>query len=243
MRLTEPGRRRGGRGPVLEGLHPRDRARSSARRRSSSSTSFIAPTFQALVDGASYVDERLRRDHRGAPARRDRRGQRRRLPGPAGQRPAVGADRLLQPGRGEGPRRRADVLAATRTPTARAGTSSGPSIGETHDGMHADFDAFCRERGAPPLPELRVHPRVAVAEPLPLPDEVDYARARPARRQLAQPAGERARDRRRAGRCPSRSPAARAPLVYLSLGSLGIGRPVELMQGSDHVARRRAATA
>ncbi len=42
---------------------------------------FIAPTWQALIDGAKYVDPRLDRDLRRGRARRHRRGQRRRLPG------------------------------------------------------------------------------------------------------------------------------------------------------------------
>ena len=42
--------------------------------------SFIAPTFQALIDGAKYVHPRLARDLRRARPRRHRPGQRRGLP-------------------------------------------------------------------------------------------------------------------------------------------------------------------
>ena len=42
---------------------------------------FMAPTWQALIDGSKYVNPRLDRDLRRARARRDRRGQRGRVPG------------------------------------------------------------------------------------------------------------------------------------------------------------------
>ena len=56
---------------------------------------FIAPTFEALCDGARYVHSRLRRDHRGARAGRDRRGQRRVVPRAGRERAPLGAHRLL----------------------------------------------------------------------------------------------------------------------------------------------------
>ena len=58
MRLSPPRRGRGGAGPVLEGLHPRDRA-GLPQADDRQLEDFIVPTFQALVDGAGYVDERL----------------------------------------------------------------------------------------------------------------------------------------------------------------------------------------
>ena len=60
------------------------------------------------------------------------------------------------------------------------------------------------------------------------PDEVDYARARPLARDVAQPAGERARDRRAVRAARARC-AATSRCVYLSLGSLG-SADVELMR-------------
>ena len=48
----------GGAGPVLEGLHPRHTP-SYERPPSSSSGSFLAPTWQALIDGSMYVNARL----------------------------------------------------------------------------------------------------------------------------------------------------------------------------------------
>ena len=57
MRLA-PRRAGGGRRPVLEGLHPRDGA-GLPQADHRAARDFIAPTFEALVDGAKYVDERL----------------------------------------------------------------------------------------------------------------------------------------------------------------------------------------
>ena len=51
---------------------------------------FIAPTFQALVDGAKYVHPRLTEIFDELAAGPHRRGQRRRLPGHRRERPAVG---------------------------------------------------------------------------------------------------------------------------------------------------------
>ena len=129
---------------------------------------FIAPTFQALVDGAKLRRRAAARDHRRARARRDRRGQRRRLPGAAGLRAAVGADRLLQPDRDQGPRRPAAVLRLSGGRPRRGGTRTGARTATRTPSMHADFDAFCRERGAPPLPDLEFMFDEPVAEPLPL---------------------------------------------------------------------------
>ena len=118
---------------------------------------FIAPTFQALIDGANYVDDRLREiidevqpdvivedNVVTFPAL------------PASGRPWV---RIVScnPAEMQGPatcRRRSP---ATPPTTARAGTSSATSTRACTGTMHADFDAFCRERGAPPLPRARVH--------------------------------------------------------------------------------------
>ena len=71
---------------------------------------FIAPTWQALIDGAKYVDPRLEQIIGELEPDVDRRGQRRRVPGGHGQRPAVGADRVLQPGRAQGPERGAVLV-------------------------------------------------------------------------------------------------------------------------------------
>jgi MGT family glycosyltransferase len=93
-----------------------------------------------------------------------------------------------------------------------------------HAELHASFDAFCRERGAPPLPDLElIHPSPYLNLTI-YPREVDYRRAQPldgAWHNLE--ASVRATD---AGWEP---PQGDGSLVYLSLGSLG-SADVELMQ-------------
>ena len=54
---------------------------------------FIEPTWRALCDGARYVGRPAARDLRRGRARRDRRGQRRLLPGDPPLRAAVGSGR------------------------------------------------------------------------------------------------------------------------------------------------------
>ena len=61
---------------------------------------FVAPTFEALCDGARYVHGRLLEIIDELAAGRDRRGQRRLVPGARRQRAPLGAHRLVQPARG-----------------------------------------------------------------------------------------------------------------------------------------------
>jgi MGT family glycosyltransferase len=93
-----------------------------------------------------------------------------------------------------------------------------------HADLHADFDEFCRERGAPPLPDLEF---VHTSDWLNLwiyPDEVDYARAT-----ALDGSWHNLQASVRTTDAPWQPPAADAPLVYLSLGSLASGA-VELMR-------------
>ena len=72
----------------------RDTAPMFAVRALSSLGTFIAPTWQALLDGARYVDDRLQEIFvELAPDVTS--GQRVRVSGDRGQRTAVGADRLV----------------------------------------------------------------------------------------------------------------------------------------------------
>jgi MGT family glycosyltransferase len=192
---------------------------------------FIAPTMQALLDGARYVDERLREifdelqpdviveDNVCAfPAL------------PASGRPWV---RIVScnPAEIKDP----DVPPPfSGYPVAdRSGWDAyWDEFRRTHADMHAEFSAFCVERGAPPLPELDfIH--VSPWRNLYLyPDEVDYARARPLSGWTNLQASVRATDAaweppaELAGGGGGRGDGA---LVYLSLGSLGSG-DVALMQ-------------
>jgi MGT family glycosyltransferase len=96
----------------------------------------------------------------------------------------------------------------------------------THADMHAAFDEFCRERGAPGLPELEFMHVSPYANLYVYPDEVDYARLRPLHGWTNLQASVRATDA--AWELPPELEGD-APLIYLSLGSLG-SADVGLMQ-------------
>jgi MGT family glycosyltransferase len=185
---------------------------------------FIAPTFQALVDGARYVDERLveiidelqpdvivEDNVVSFPAL------------PASGRPWV---RIMSCNP-------AELKDAAIPPTFSGYPSDDRSAWPAYwdeyrralSDVHADFDEFCRERGAPPLPMLELmhsspHLNLAI-----YPAEVDYAREVPLDGTWHNlQASVRTTDE------PYEAPAADGPLVYLSLGSLASG-DVDLMRG------------
>jgi MGT family glycosyltransferase len=188
---------------------------------------FIAPTFQALVDGAKYVDDRLREiieelrpdviveDNVVAfPAL------------PASGRPWV---RIVSCNPAE-----------IKDPDVPPPFSGYPAADRSqweayreayknaHAGMHADFDAFCRERGAPPLPELEFIHESPWLNLYVYPGEADYARARPLGDTWHNlEASVRATD---AGwQMPANLRDGDGPMLYLSLGSLG-SADVDLMK-------------
>jgi MGT family glycosyltransferase len=189
---------------------------------------FIAPTFQALIDGARYVDDRLVEiisevepdvlveDNVVAfPAL------------PASGRPWV---RIVSCNPAELPDPDVPPKFSGYPADDRSGWAKfRDEYGRTHAEMHASFDEFCRERGAPPLPELEfIHTSPWLNLYL-YPAEVDYARA--------QPLGDSWHNLESSVRAtddPWRLPEPLADrdgaLVYLSLGSLG-SADVELMQG------------
>jgi MGT family glycosyltransferase len=184
---------------------------------------FIAPTFQALIEGAKYVDDRLNEiidDVEPDAVVLDNVVS---FPAvPASRRPWV---RIVScnPAEVKDP----DV-APTFSGYPAADRSGWDDFRDeyrrTHEEMHADFDAFCRDRGAPPLPDLEfVHTSPYLNLYL-YPDEVDYPRARPL--------GETWHNLQtsvRATDAPYDPPPGDEPLIYLSLGSLGSG-DVELMR-------------
>jgi MGT family glycosyltransferase len=94
----------------------------------------------------------------------------------------------------------------------------------THAGMHAAFDGFCRERGAPGLPALEFMHVSPYANLYVYPAEVDYARERPLDGWTNLQASVRATDEPY-----GLDLAGDGPLIYLSLGSLG-SADVALMQ-------------
>jgi MGT family glycosyltransferase len=188
---------------------------------------FIAPTFQALVDGAVYVDDRLREiigelepdviveDNVVAfPAL------------PACGRPWV---RIVSCNPTE-----------VRDPDVPPPFSGYPVAdrsrwaaywdewARTHGEMHATFSALCEERGAPPLPQIEFMHESPWLNLTLYPGEADYPRARP----LAD-TWHNLQTSVRATDAPWELPAQLAgregPLVYLSLGSLG-SADVALMQ-------------
>jgi MGT family glycosyltransferase len=188
---------------------------------------FIAPTFEALVDGARYVDRRLRdiigdlepdvivEDNVVAfPA----------LPA-SGRRwvrivscnPAEVKDPAVPPpfsGYGVGDRRGWDDYWGEYRRT----------LGE----LHSRFDAFCRDRGAPALPELEFIHESPWLNLYLFPTDVDYPREQALDdRWHNLETSVRATDE--SWQPPLGFESGDGKLIYLSLGSLG-SADVELMQ-------------
>jgi MGT family glycosyltransferase len=184
---------------------------------------FIAPTFQALVDGSKYVDDRLREiidevqpdvivedNVVSFPAL------------PASGRPWVRISSCNP----------AEMKDADVPPTFSgypANDKSGwdefrAEYARTHAEMHQDFDAFCQERGAPPLPALEFMHTSPVLNLYLYPDEVDYARAEP-----LDATWHNLQTSVRATDAAYEPPLGPEPLIYLSLGSLASG-DVDLMR-------------
>ena len=201
---------------------------------------FIAPTFQALVDGARYVDDRLREIIDELAARRDRRGQRRRASRRCRRAGARGCgSSSCNPTELQRPRRAAAVLGLPGATTAPAGRRTGTSTRARTASCTRRSATFCRERGAPPLPELEFIARLAVAEPLPV-SARGRLRARTRRWASTGTTSRRASARpTRRGSCRRSSPSATARSSTCRLGSLG-SADVELMRQLIDDARRRA---
>ena len=190
---------------------------------------FIEPTFRALCDGARYVDDRLREIFDEVEPDVIVEDNVVCFPAIPALGPAVGAHRLVQPARGERSRRCRPSSPATRRVTGPAGTSSGPSTRERSPTCTGSSPRSARSAAAAAAGR-RVHARVAVAEPVPLPGARSTTRAAAARGRPgtgSTPAFATADASVRAAR------RARATgdgaLVYLSLGSLG-SADVELMR-------------
>ena len=107
------------------------------------------------------------RDLRRASARRDRRGQRLRLPGDPRQRPALGANRLLQPARAQGPGAAAALHRAADRRPLRLGASTATSTGGHRRDAGRLQRVLRRARGAA-ASRLGDDPRLPLAQPLPL---------------------------------------------------------------------------
>jgi UDP:flavonoid glycosyltransferase YjiC (YdhE family) len=188
---------------------------------------FIAPTFQALIDGARYVDARLT----------EILGELE--PDLVVEDNVVTFPALFASGR---PWARIDScnpleIKDPDLPPVFSGLPSEDRSGwaefwdayrVAHAEMHADFDEFCRERGAPPLPrDDFIHASPTLNLYL-YPEEVDYPRREPLGptwHNLG--AGVRATDPD--WQLPAQVAEGEEPLIYLSLGSLG-SADVELMR-------------
>jgi MGT family glycosyltransferase len=189
--------------------------------------SFIAPTFQALVDGARYVDERLREIidelHPDVivednvvcfPAL-----------------PACGLPwvRIMSCNPLE--------LKDPALPPTFSGYPTADHSGweefraeyrRTHRDLQASFADFCRERGAPPLPDLELIHESPWLNLYLYPSEIDYRRSRPPVSSWHNlEASVRTTDE--PYELPEPLASSKGQLIYLSLGSLGAA-DVELMQ-------------
>jgi MGT family glycosyltransferase len=185
---------------------------------------FIRPTWEALIGGSKYVDERLREIFDDV--RPDVIVEDNVVTFPA----VVAADcawvRIASCNPLE--------LPDPELPPVFSGYPTGDRSGweefreeyrRTHADLHADFDEFARERGCPPLPELEFIHRSSYVNLFLYPEEADYDRSRP-----LGPMWERLDSCvRKEGAGEFELPKGDGPLVYLSLGSLG-SADVELMQ-------------
>jgi MGT family glycosyltransferase len=184
---------------------------------------FIQPTWQALIDGAKHVDERLREIF--DEIRPDAIVEDNVVAFPA----VVTADapwvRIVSCNPLELPDPNLPPVFSGYPTDDRSGWDQFRAEYErTHAEMHADFDEFVRERGCPPLPELGF---IHESEHLNLylyPVEADYPRARP-----LGPGWHRLESCVRSVDGAFELPEGDGALIYLSLGSLG-SADVELMQ-------------
>jgi MGT family glycosyltransferase len=190
---------------------------------------FIAPTFKALVDGAMYVDDRL--DEIDAEVKPH----------------LIVEDNVVS----------FPALPASGRPWARIASCnptemkdhevpppfSGLSLNcdrakwdeywveyrRAHKEIHEEFDDFCQDHGAPPLPaDDFIHESPWLNLYL-YPEEIDYLRARPLGSHWHNLQAS-VRDTDPAWDLPEQLVGRPGPLLYLSLGSLG-SADVELMQG------------
>lgn len=191
--------------------------------------SFIAPTYQALIDGAKYCEPRLREivaTHRpdvivednvvlfpalttsGAPYVR-----------------IVSCSPLEVPGPGVPP-----PFSGLPSADPSQWDSYRAEFDRTHRAMWADFNTWVQEQGADPLPELEFMPRANAANLYVYPAEADYLDARPLDDSWTRmDSSVRETDGEYLLPAEVADRPADSALVYLSLGSLG-GADVELMQ-------------
>ena len=204
---------------------------------------FIEPTWRALCDGARYVDDRLREIF-----------------------DEVEPDVIVEdnvvcfPAIHHSGRPWARIVSCNplevkdpEIPPVFSGYPAGDRTGwdefraeyrrATAD-LHGEFSAFCAERGAPALPAGRVHPRVGLAQPLPLPRRGRLrARARRSRRRgIALDTCVRRCGRVRRAARPHRRGRRRARLPVARQPRLGRRRPHEATRRRPLAARRTGSS-
>jgi MGT family glycosyltransferase len=188
---------------------------------------FIAPTFQALIDGARYVDDRLLEIIDEVE------------PDLVVEDNVVTFPALLTSGRPwarivscnpteikdpDVPPPFCGLPAADRGSWAEHWDAYRAALGE----MHASFSEYCRERGAPPLPADDFIHESPLLNLYLYPEEIDYPRANPLGGSWHNlQASVRATDPDWAP--PPSIAEGEGPLLYLSLGSLG-SADVSLME-------------
>ena len=166
MRLAPAPEAGGGARPVLEGLHPRDGA--GIPKVDLRPALGVHRTHLAGARRRSAIRRRPpRRDLRRARARRNRRGQRLLLSRNPGRRSALGPHRIVQPAGAEGPGPPADVLRTAGRRPLGLGRLHG-RVQARHRRRPVGVQRVLREPWRHPTAGWRAHPRVAVAEPLPL---------------------------------------------------------------------------
>ena len=203
---------------------------------------FIAPTWQALIDGAKYVDPRLAEIFDEL------------APDAIVQDNVVGFPAIAASGRpwvrivSCNPAELKDPVIPPFSSGYPAGDRSGwaaflEEVRRTHAEMYFDFEAFCREHGDPGLRYGDLGPDFIAESPYlnlyAYPAEVDYRRERP-----LGPTWHRLDSTVRAPDVPWELPAhlreRDGALIYLSLGSLGsadvglMQRLVDLLATTEH---------
>jgi MGT family glycosyltransferase len=185
--------------------------------------SFIAPTWQALLDGARYVDERLTEIF----------GE-------------LDPDVIVEDNVCAFPAIPASGIPWVRIVSCNPLEVGDPALPPAFSGlpsddpssweefreeyarqvadMQGDFSDFCVQRGAPPLPELEMIHESPWLNLMLYPAELDYRRTR----SLA-PSWHNLETSVRSTDEPWEPPEGERPLVYVSLGSLG-SADVELMR-------------
>jgi MGT family glycosyltransferase len=200
---------------------------------------FMQPTWQALIDGSKYVDARL--EEIFDEVRPDVVVEDNVVTFPAVLRQPAPWVRIVSCNPLEIP--------DPDLPPPYAGLPAGDrsewdryreEYERTHAEMHADFDAFCRERGCPPLPELEF---IHTSEHLNLylyPEAADYPRSAPLPEVWARIESCVRDPEEEAPELPDHIREGEGALAYLSLGSLGsadtelMRRLIDVLGSTDH---------